>query len=185
MPTIHCVITKQFTFRGKPERWSNGYNLQTTATLDSAYLKSVCDALVAMERPILAFDTTFPYRVAGLLGQDAIYAEEVTTPPNGTTTGITVVHPEVCVLAKSKIGPKRYAFKYYHRASNPSAGAGDALPSTEQTRVNDQLVKLTNGTLPGAATYCRPNGNLLTAPFLCDPYMRVHQLKRRGKRGGP
>jgi hypothetical protein len=182
MTVIHCVITKEFSFRGHPERWSNGYNLQTTSTIDAAYLKSVCDALVAMELPIHAFDTKVPYRVAGILGDDALYAEEVTTPPQGTLTGITTIHPETCVLAKSKIGPKRYAFKYYHRAANPASGAGDVMAGTEITRINTQLVKLTNGTLPGSATYCRPNGALLTAPFVCDPYMRTHQLKRRGKR---
>jgi hypothetical protein len=182
MPTLHCVITKEFTFRGHPERWSNGYNFQSVAANDAAFLKTLCDALVAMELPLLAFDTKVPYRVAGLLGEDALYAEEVATPPNGTTTGITTVHPETCVLAKSKIGPKRYAFKYYHRGSNPSAGAGDALPSSEQTRFNNALLKLTDGTLPGAVRYCRPNGALLTAPFVADPFLRVHQLKRRGKR---
>jgi hypothetical protein len=182
MPTVHAVITKEFTFRGKPERWSNGYNLQTTSTLDEAYLKSLCDALVAMERPFTSTGVKYPYRVAGLLGEDAIYAEEVTSSiPTGSMSGVNI-HPEACVLAQSRIGPKRYLMKYYHGAGPAVSGITDVLDSTTKTAVETALVKLTNGTLPGSAAYCRPNGALATQPFTCDPYVRVHQLKRRGKR---
>jgi hypothetical protein len=184
MPTIHAVITKQFTFRGKPERWSNGYNLQSTATIDAAYLKSVCDALVTMERDFTLNDVSYVYSVAGLLGQDALYAEEYASPQVGIITSSTSQqHPESCVLAQSQFGPRRFVMKYYHgTAWAPSGKLSDVLDSATKTRIEGDLVKLTNGTLPGAATYCRPNGALITSPFKCDPYVRTHQLKRRGKR---
>jgi hypothetical protein len=183
MTVIHVVITKQIpSFRGKPERWSNGYTFQTTSSIDSAFVKSIADALVTMERPFHLGIVSFPYRVGGVLGEDAVYAEEVPSPPNGTLSlGGVGVHPEECVLAKSRIGPKRYAFKYYHGACGQGGQMDDTLGS-QATLINSQLVKLTDGTLPGSATYCRPNGALLTAPFRCDPYIRTHQLKRRGKR---
>jgi hypothetical protein len=183
MPTLHVVIEKAITFRGKPERWGNGYTLQSTSTFDEAFVKSVADALVAMERAFTYSTVTFPYRVGGPLGEDAVYAETVASPPAGTMsiTGETV-HPEVCVLAQSKIGPKKYLAKYYHGAAIANGNMDDALASVYKTRIETQLVKLTNGTLPGSATYCRPNGALATAPFTCDPYLRVHQFKRRGKR---
>jgi hypothetical protein len=183
MPTLHIVITKQIpSFRGKPERWSNGYTLQSTGANDGPFIKSIADALVAMERPFHTPPISFPYRVGGLLGEDALYAEEVTSPPNGTLSLSGVgVHPESCVLVKSKIGPKRYAFKYYHGACGQGGVMTDALGGQAAT-IESNVVKLTNGTLPGGAVYCRPNGAILTAPFLCDPYIRTHQLKRRGKR---
>jgi hypothetical protein len=182
MAVLHCVITKEFTFRGKPERFGNGYTLQTTSPLDTAFVKSVCDALVAMERARTHSVVKFPYRVGGPIGQDAVYTEEVASPPAGLQTFTGSWHPEMCVLAKSRIGPKRYAFKYYHGWMPVTNPCGDQLAGGFQTAIEAELLKLTNGTLPGSATYCRPNGQLLTAPFLLDPYLRNHQLKRRGKR---
>jgi hypothetical protein len=183
MPTLHVVIEKAITFRGKPERYGNGYTLQSTSAFTEAFVKSVADALVAMERTFTFNTVTFPYRVGGPLGEDAVYAEEVASPPAGSqaVTGENT-HPEVCALAQSKIGPKKYLAKYYHGTCTPSGNMNDALASVYATRINSALVKLTDGTLPGAATYCRPNGDLATAPFTCDPFIRVHQLKRRGKR---
>jgi hypothetical protein len=182
MTVIHCVITKEFTFRGKPERWSNGYNLQTTATIDSNFLKSVCDALVNMEKTFMASTVKFPYRVAGILGQPAIYSEEVASPPTGAAAVSPLPHQEVAVLAQAQFGPKKYVMKYYHHSGSAFSSGLDDLSSSDKTRVENAIVKLTDGTLPGSATYCRPNGALITTPFKCDPYLRVHQLKRRGKR---
>jgi hypothetical protein len=182
MPTLHVVITKSCTFRGKPERFSNGYTLQSTSPFTSAYVKSVADALVAMERTFTGPGVTFPYRVGGPLGEDAVYAEEVASPPSGSASFAGVgVHPETCALAKSRIGPKRYAFKYYHGALASGSFMSDVLGGVA-TNINAAIVQLTNGSLPGAASYCRPNGDLLTQPFVCDQYARVHQFKRRGKR---
>jgi hypothetical protein len=183
MPTLHIVIEKAITFRGKPERYGNGYTLQSTSAFTSAFVKSVADALVTMERSFTYNNVTFPYRVGGPLGEDAVYAEEVASPPAGLQpiTGETA-HPEICALAQSKFGPKRYLAKYYHGSCVPSSAMNDAMPSVYKTRLETALVKLTDGTLPGAATYCRPNGDLATAPFTIDPWIRVHQLKRRGKR---
>lgn len=183
MPTVHAVITKEFTFRGKPERWSNGYNLQIGSNEPTeAYVKSLCDALKAMERAFTPTDTKFVYSVGGLLGEDAVYAEEYLTVQNGTLTGTANGHPETCHMAESKLGPKRYLRKYYHLRW-PGSGAGfDAVDSTTKGIMETQLLKLTNGTLPGAAAACRPNGALAIAPFTVDPFIRTHQLKRRGKR---
>lgn len=185
MPTAHIVTTKTFTFRGKAERFSNGYNLQIGANEPTeAYIKSLADALVTMERAFTASNVTFVYRVGGLLGQDAVYAEEVTSPPNGlyAQTASEKYHPEMCALAQSKIGPKRYLMKYYHAAAFAVNALQDAIQASDKTRIDAALVKLTDGSLPGAAAACRPNGALATVPFTCDPFVRVHQLKRRGKR---
>lgn len=183
MPTVHAVITKEFTFRGKPERFSNGYNFQYGGTVSAATMKTLCDALVAMERTFHTTTIKFPYRVAGLLGEDAVYSEEVASPPSGTNPNGRASHPEECYLAESKFGPKRYMRKYYHCGLGRNGNLTDDTPVGQAvTDINAALAKLTDGTLPGGATYCRPNGALATAPFTVDPFLRVHQLKRRGKR---
>lgn len=184
VPTLHVVITKEFSFRGQRERFGNGYNFQTGSNdVTEAFAKSVADALVTLERNLHADTVSFPYRVAGLLGQDAIYAEEVSAPPVGNAS-YTGSHPEVCVLAQSRVAPKRYLMKYFHTmASSPGGSAEpDALSDAFRLSYDNALLKLTNGTMPGGVIYCRPNGDLATQPFKLDRYARTHQLKRRGRR---
>jgi hypothetical protein len=185
MPTAHIVIEKEINFRGQAERFGNGYNFQlgsNEATL--AFIKSVADALVTMERNFHSSAVKFPYRVGGLVGEDAVYAEEVSSPPTGNAA-FTAMHPETCLLAQSQIGPKRYLMKYYHTLAHGGQGGStdpDVVNAATKTAVNGFLLKLTDGTLPGGVIYCRPNGALATAPLQLDGYHRTHQLKRRGRR---
>lgn len=182
MPTLHVVVTKEFTFRGQPERWSNGYDFQTGgAAIDAALCANVARAVRDMEKVWTSNQCKFPYLVAGPLGEDALFAEELGAAGPVGLDGTVVRHPELCVLAQSKIAPKRYLMKYYHAASGIGA-SGDAIVGAGQTAMNAALVKLTDGTLPSAVVLCRPNGALATAPMTCDPFVRVHQLKRRGRR---
>lgn len=183
MATLHVVITKEFTFRGQPERFSNGYNFQTESDLNEAYVESIASRLISMERQFHPSWVDFVYAVGGPLGQDAVYAEEFQNPLAGVgASGINdQQHPEVCALAQSRIGPRRYLMKYYH--GFPQTGPHtDAIAAAYKTAAEEELVVLTDGTLPGNATYCRPNGALATEPFTIDGFARTHQLKRRGKR---
>ena len=181
MPTLHVVVTKSFDFQGKPERWSNGYNIQTGANdITPAYAEDVAKAIRDMERSFLANYVLFPYLVAGPLGQDAVFTEEHENPPPGNRTNVPNMHPELCVLAQAKIGPKRYLMKYYHGCVGMQNG-GEIEPGG-QNAVALALKKLNDGTLPGGAAVCRPNGALVPADWEVDKWIRVHQLKRRGRR---
>lgn len=184
MPTAHVVITKEFPlFRGKPERWSNGYNFQVPSTLDATTGGALATAVRQMERAFHLGNVKFPYMVAGMLGQDAVFSQEISTSiPTGSASGSYGGHLELCTLAQSFIGPKKYLMKYYHGVVGIDTSANDVLVPSGRTITEGALIQLTNGTLPQGAVYCRPNGALATAPFLLDPFIRVHQLKRRGKR---
>lgn len=182
MPTLHVVSTKQFTFRGAPERFSNGYNFQLgTNDPTPAFCQSVYEAIRDMERSFHASEITFPYAVVGLLGEDAIWSQEYTgTIANGDNPGVSM-HPEVCVMAESKLKNRVYLRKYYHTRSHTGDGK-DGLDSPAATAINNKLKLLRNGLLPGAIKACFPDGSLATIDFTCDPYLRTHQLKRRGRR---
>jgi hypothetical protein len=184
MPTAHVVITKEFpSFRGKPERWSNGYNFQVPSVLDASTGQALATAVRDMEKAMHLGNVKFPYMVVGMLGEDAVFAQEITSSiPVGTVSGGYGGHLELCILAQSQVGPRRYLMKYYHGVPGIDTATNDAIVPSGKTIIEGQLVKLTNGTLPQGAVYCRPNGALATNPFTCDPFIRVHQLKRRGKR---
>lgn len=184
MATYHVVLTKEFTFRGKPERFSNGYNMQSAQDFSEADLATLSGQLIYMEKRFHPTWVKFVYANAGKLGQDSDYVEEFDNPQLGLVQAAPCSpgqHPETCTLVQSKIGPRRYLMKYYHNF--PATGPhSDVLDGGMQELVDGLVAELTDGSLHGQATLCRPNGALATAPMKCDPYARVHQLKRRGKR---
>lgn len=184
MPTVKLVITKQFTFRGVPERFSNGYLFQTGSTnVDNATLSAGCAALITMERAIHGSHITFPYALGGLLGEDALYVEEFGTPLAGQLAPSSD-HQEVCVMMESKFGQRRYMRKWYHPGARVggTGATADQLQGGTKTLFDTTCTKLTDGTMPQGWRYCRPNGALATVPFTADQWVRTHQLKARGKR---
>ena len=185
MPVARVVITKEMSFRGKPERWSNGYRF-SLPTIDQATIKTLALALRDWERGFHAAAISFVYANGGLdaPGANAVYAEEFAAPLEGTAAGAGT-HPEVCVMAESKIAPRRYARKWFHTLAFPGNLAGSnnvGIADTSRGDLNTAFLKLTNGTLPGGAVYCQPNGATLPQPFTCDPWLRTRQFKRRSPR---
>jgi len=182
MPTLHVVSTKQFQFRGQPERFSNGYNFQTGSNVvDAAFAESVAQAVIDVERAFHSTQVRFVYAVAGLLNEDALWSEELgAAGPTGQLPD-AVMHPETVVMAESKLRNRVYLRKYFHTGAH-AVGADDTWSVTERQFVNAQILKFTDGTMPGGVQACYPNGDLATEPFGCDPYLRTHQLKRRGRR---
>jgi hypothetical protein len=188
MGIVHAVLTKQFTFRGKPERFSNGYWL-VSDTLDGNNATQMSDlvaSLITVERALHSNVVSWVYANAGAKGAHASYVQEFGTPLVGTLAYVAQ-HPERCILAKAKLGQRHYVMKWYHTmAYAPGAGAGqaDIVGAADQTAINTQLAKLTDGTtLTAAAKVCNPAG--VVTPFQVDTYFRTHQLKARGKRNPP
>jgi hypothetical protein len=188
MPTLHVVTTKQFTFRGLPERFSNGYNFQLGSNDPTeAFVASVARAVRDMEKSFHSPHVRFVYLVGGLKDEDAIWSEELGgTGPQGQGSTSTM-HPETVVMAEAKKKNKVYLRKFFHTLSHMSSdpAQGDVLQSTAAATINTALAKLTDGTLPGGVKACHPNGDLALNAFTCDPYLRTRQLKRRGRRPTP
>jgi hypothetical protein len=179
------VITKEMPlFRGRPERYSNGYtfNLTTGSTTDEALMHSLATAVINIERVFHAAAIKFVYATAGPKGEDAVYVEEYTSPASGQISN-AFEHPEICVLAQARIARRRYLTKYFHTEAHSVAAANsDAFVTSLKAVIENSLGNLQSGTLPGAAKACAPDGTLPVGAWLVDPYMRTHQLKARGKR---
>jgi hypothetical protein len=187
MPIAKVVVTKEIDYRDGVERFSNGYTLDTGSLgTGEADMHTLAVALQTWERGFHASDVRFPYLNAGPNGSDSTYVEEFTTPPVGAQTP-GADHPEVCVLGESKFGQRRYARKWFHlcRGIAEASGQSEVLATAVRTAMNTQLVKLTDGTLPGGAKYWTPKAGVLTTPFTCDPYLRTHQFDARGPRKRP
>jgi hypothetical protein len=193
MPTVKVILTKAFTFHGAVEEWSNGYHLAVDTVPDRTGYAALIEALwTSVESPILGnanglvsalaynnpagnSDQSFTYATPGTVGSKLASGSALATP-------LTVMHPEACWLVKGNAGrtskgKPRYLTKYYH----PGVGnAGDSATSRAGA-INPVVTKLIDGSLPGAAKWCAPDGTIATGVGL-DAFIRIHQLKRRGKR---
>jgi hypothetical protein len=185
---LHVIITKEFTFRGNAERFSNGYTFQssTTTANDPVIVAAVAAALINMEKYIHASNIHFVYANGGPWGQPSCYVEEFAAPVAGTKTPLST-HPETCVLAQARLGRRRYLTKYYHTCAYIASGQpGDVVPAAIQSEVTSALANLTNGSLPSGLKACSNKDNAFPeGPYTCDPFFRTHQLKARGKRPTP
>jgi hypothetical protein len=185
MPTAHVVVTKRIQYQGQPEEFSNGYNFQLgTNDLDEALAEQIADAVWDVERLFHATNVSRVYSVVGLLNTPAIWSR--TDNPgsfNGSKTP-TDQHPEVCVMAESKKRNKVYLRKFFHTGAHHGGDTNnrDSFGGADATEINAAMVKLTDGTMPGGVQACFPDGSLATVPFTCDPYLRTHQFRRRGRR---
>lgn len=180
---MRVVITKQIQFQGQQEQFSNGYNFQIgTNPATAEFAEELALAVRDAERPIHGLGVSFVYAVAGLLGEDALWSETFATPLTGSGGSYTA-HPELCVLAESKVRNRVYLRKWYHTGNAQGAqNAPDELSSGLKTDLVGKLAFLTDGSLPGAVKACTPTGALATDPFHADNYFRTHQFRARGKR---
>lgn len=193
MATVKVILTKSFPWRNGAEEWSNGYHLVVPAIPDRAGFGAIIDAIWAsVEAPIIGNPNNL---VSALAYADPAgkSTESFAWPPDGQpgqkkATGSAIPTPlvgyqaELCFLAKANCGrtaagKPRYLTKYYHPLVGP---AGDST-SGIRAAINAPLTKLIDGTLPQGAKWCAPDG-LAATGISIDPFVRVHQLKRRGKR---
>lgn len=185
MPTAHVVVTKQIEFQGQMEQYSNGYNFQLGSNeLTETLAEQLADAVWDIERLFHATNVSRVYSVVGLKDTPAIWSRTDTPGSfNGSLTP-AIEHPEVCVMAESKKKNRVYLRKFFHTGAH-QGGDGthrDSFGGSARSAINDALVKLTDGTMPASVVACFPDGSLATVPFTCDPYLRTHQFRRRGRR---
>lgn len=186
MPVARVVITKQIQWKGQPERWSNGYRFNLPE-ITTPVIRDLAAALIGMERNLHANFVQFVYANGGrdAKGAEAVYAEDFATPLAGSLAG-SDVHPEVCFVVERKLKPRVYARKWFHSCHYKGAPAtGEVFDPGDRTTVNSRLVALTNGSLPGGAVYCWPNGEPLDGPMVADPWLRTRQFPRRSPRKKP
>jgi hypothetical protein len=180
-------------WKGANEEWSNGYHLSVDTVPDHAGMGAIVDAIwngtekllvnsqvfltsaLAYSDPGANSDHTFVFGRPGQAGDRAGTGAALGSPLNSW-------QKELCLLVKAQAGRtskgrQNYLTKYYHACSGPTGDSASGLTAA----VNAAATKLIDGTLPSAAKWCTPGGTVATGIGL-DPWIRVHQLKRRGKR---
>lgn len=90
-------------------------------------------------------------------------------------------------MAESKMAPRVYLRSFYHTLGEEADGQGepDRLNATRRGALTPLLAWMTDGTMTGGMIRCDPQGNLATAPFTADEFLRTRQFKRRGRRPTP
>lgn len=191
--TPSIVIVKKFTYRNAAEEYSNRYHFSGTTPADTAAWKALADAIITAERGCYMASTSFIKAYGYVAGNensvaqiDYAIAPNVIVSGNGTGfTGLTCPGDVAATIrwytgASSSRGKKIYCRKYMHDVVQ-EAGQPDKLHATQKTALQTFAAKMIDGTLPGAARYCGPQGASLSAP-LVDQWLTTRTLKRRGKR---
>lgn len=190
--TPSITLTKTMDYRGKAEPWSNKYHFSGTVPSSTAEWKALGEAIFASEKPILRSGT----KLTGILGYNAgdnnsvaqiDYNAAPLTPIPGTASGSNPTGPgDVAVWVRWKT-PNRnsrgkwiYLRKYFH-GMPVSSGAPDEIAPEIKAPLLAHGNKMIDGTLPGGAKICGPQGAVASAPMIA-PFTSFRQLKRTGKR---
>ena len=198
--TPSITIIKRFTYRDALEEWGNTYHFSGTTPANAAAWKTLADAVIAAERPIVTGSTSFVRAYGYEAGNENSVAQiDYTVPPNAPplvgsygTPGTKAPGDAAATIrwwtgVTSSRGKKVYCRKYFHDITMNSSDS-DELQSTLITAMNTYAAKMIDGTLPGSFKYCGPQGAVLSDPHV-NLYITTRTLKRRGKRpplpGGP
>jgi|SRR5215211_694640 len=185
------VSIKEFTYRGLPEQWSNGYTFTGSAPGDAAGWDAFSDAMWLIEKTFL-LPTSKRAHYYGYTDPDGTAQRGLAYSTVGGTNAGAMTLPSgayqlpgdvaMCVrfrAGQTSKGKPAYVMKYYH---GPYTRDGsDTLDASIVTAITANAGKLRDGTLPGGAKLARPNGIECGVPQVI-PYLTTRTLKRRGKR---
>lgn len=190
--TPSITIIKEFTYRGKPEKFSNKYHFKGTTPSGDAAWKALADAIITAEKGTVTAGVRFVGAYGYEAGNEHSVAQiDYTVPPNtvqvGTLGGLSSwagQAPDTAVWIRAKTPDRNangkwiYVRKYMHGVyAGPDGVVADPQRAALLTFAN----KLLDGTLPGSFKWCGPQGAEASAP-LVGTYATTRTLKRRGKR---
>jgi hypothetical protein len=191
--TPSITIVKSFDYRGVPEEWSNRYHFSGTVPTDTAGWKTLADAIIAAERPVVSSAVTFVKAYGYVAGNDnsvaqidyhispAVVLSGTFVPTGGQRCpGDVAATVRWYTGASSTRGKKIYCRKYIHDVYFATNDPDNVL-ALQRTALGVYGAKMIDGTLPGSAKYCGPQGAVLSAPTV-DIHTTTRTLKRRGKR---
>lgn len=191
--TPKITVLKSFSYRGSAEEYSNTYHFSGTTPANDAAWKTLFDALVALERPVLnaahAWVGGYGYNAGSEHANWSYdYAANAVTRPVGTmANGTQVPAPgDAAIWVRwrtadlSSTGKPVYLRKYFHGALR-DPGDADVIGPAQKTALGTFGAAMIAGTLPGSVKVCGPQGSVASAPLACS-YLTTRTLKRRGKR---
>jgi hypothetical protein len=200
MARFRITLVKATPFRSEvEEEWGNSYWLSGTEPTSATEWSTLAQAIWAIEGAFVNTSTVTTHLVHGYgysAGSDVnVWSGDFTAggttagivpAGNGWTTPTTEKMPlAVCALIRMQCGisthtgKPRYIMKYIHDIPL-GLGGGDHVPVVAAGGLT-LLASLHDGSLPGSAQVCAPDGTLATSAIM-KTYSTTHQIKRRGKR---
>lgn len=191
--TPSITINKVFTYRAQSEVYSNTYHFSGTTPANDADWQALARAIWASEKTFLDAGHKF----AGYLGyaasnNHAVSILDLMETGTGDTPGTyTMVAGEVAAPGDSAMwvrwatpdrtsrGKRIYLRKYFHGV-HYNANT-EKISGSQVAALAAHGAKMTDGTLPGSAKVCGPQGAVAGA-VLTSTFPTTRTLKRRGRR---
>jgi hypothetical protein len=195
MPQPKITIVKEFTYRGKPEEFSNSYYFTGPVPSDNPGWKALGDAIWAAERPCMHMQVKVVQYYGYLAGATQSVAQidrrlEVIGTRSGSaavTSGDKTSGDQAATMralvGNSVKGKKVYVRKFFH-GTGLDANDSDLVSGVILTALTACATALTDGSLPGGVKWCSPSGAQATQPS-GQRFITVRTLKRRGRRPSP
>lgn len=196
-PTTVLTTIKRFGYRGNAmEEWSNTYALTGTTPANAAAWRTLFDALVAQERPLLSAVVSvvggYGYNKVPEPGDSAIWSVDLTIPPNAVLAGTfggtnvrqggdTAAWVRWSLDRLNSKGKRIYLRKYFHPALADAGSNPDLIAPTWVTAATAFGAKMRDGTFAEARTVTDRLGTAVIGHAV-SPYVTTRTLKRRGKR---
>lgn len=186
------VLYKTFSYRGEAEEWGNTYHFVGSAPTDPAGWRSLVDALVALEKTVLANLVTIERAICYENTDDSsvysydlsAFAGTVAGTYNPTTMSSTVQEGGTSYMARwdtgrrSSKGKPIYLRKYWHPAMSPTGSPDQVDPDlVTATSAFAANVLSSSGDWPGLAG---PDG-VAPVGHLGQSYTNYRDL-RKGRR---
>lgn len=190
--TPSITIVKEFTYRGKPEQFSNRYHFTGSTPNGDAAWKTLADALIAAERPTVDNTVKFvkAYGYAASV-DNAVAVIDYAIAPNVVLLG-SMNFPSggrrlpgdaaIWIRGNTGIRGAKGKFKYTRKYMHSIFGTGEeGWEPSQKTAMATFGGKLIDGTLPGNFKWCTPQGDVALAVQV-SANVTTRTLKRRGKR---
>jgi hypothetical protein len=187
------TLVKEFTYRGKPEEWSNTYHFTGVIPGTDAEWRALAVAVMNSEKTCYASTsklvTAYGYTGAVVasvyqgdfrVGSDALIPGTLAALSSdnimaGDQAGWLRGHIGVSISGK-----KVYVRKYFH-GGYTTGGAPDSLTQATKDAYTAHGQILKGGTLPGPSTWCAPDSGGIGLTGVSQ-FVTTRTLKRRGKR---
>jgi hypothetical protein len=191
--TPSVILVKRFPYRGVNEEWSNKYHFSGSTPGDAAAWKILIDAIYASEKTCLLPEVVLVRGYGYEAGSDHANAVvDYTISPLAVVPGTLSASGDpqapgdaAAVLRWStpnfSHGKRIYLRKYFHGAATNGNLAQDEVLITMKTAMLAHGAKMIDGTLPGAARVCGPQGAVASSPTVL-PFLTYRRLKRRARR---
>jgi hypothetical protein len=178
-------ITKEFSYRGSLQRWSNRYHFNGGTPADLAHWNTLADAVVLAEKAALGPLQTIVAATYYAAGSNVAVGSKAYTTVGTMGPGSDVLCPGDCAAlirwattARSTKGHPVYLFSYFHGAYRLSTNADTIGPSYKaalDTYGTAWITGFSDGTI--TAVRAGPNGATGTSR-LTEPYVTHRDFPR-------